>query len=177
MKRLIKAATDNQLTEEELLSLLDDAEEIMMQACQDRNQGEYVDDVKWGKDRFEIPIFISPSPRKTEQVASFKWVFDPDDEDYDASEQVHLKLDEFLQEWNTDDEEDYTSDDYISHAIEDVTSETYGDYKVKGCSSIDDIADLIIARLADHPYYLEFGEDFYKDDVLVEMDDYFWQVD
>lgn len=175
MKRMIKSSITHLLTEKELLSLLDEAANQLRRVCEDRGQGEYVDDVKWGKDRFEIPIFISLRPGLDRKVAVFTYVFDPDEREYSAEDQLHVQLDEFLEIWNGDDEEDeMTGADFIESAISDVTYDTWRELKGNTDYSMNDIVNKIISDLSNPPYNLEEGEDFEKEDVQLEVDDYFW---
>lgn len=62
-----------------------------------------VDDVSWGKDCFQIPIFQGDfrKPDKYFEVDKFKFCYDPDDVyDRTAIEQLNDKLDEFLDEFS-----------------------------------------------------------------------------
>lgn len=167
MKRLIRAS---EFSEDEILDLLDEAVSILKNECDTRGKDEYVDDIKWGSDRFEIPIFISPDPMHTEEVAEFLFVYDPDEEE-SINEQMHIQLDEFLNDWNADEEESsYTGDDFIEDAIDEVTFECLEKYRKS--KTTEQIAKMIKDKLAKKPYNLKEGEDFTEDDVSEVMNDY-----
>lgn len=171
MRRIIKASLT---TESDMNKLLDEAERSIAAECIRRGQQEYVDDVKWGSDRFEVPVFVSPSPYVSKEVTKFKFVYDPDDEDYpDPADQMHVRLDEFIQDWNyTDPEDSMTGDDFIHDVLNDVVYECWRSYK--GTKSEDQIIPIVKKRLQEHPYNLVEGEDFDEDDIAAEIDEYFW---
>lgn len=98
MKKIIKAAIAN---ESEMLDLLDEAVKAIKAECDRRNEDEYPDDLKWGADRFEVPVFKYLGEGKTEKVAVFRFIYDKEDEDdLPIEEQMRTQLDEFLEELN-----------------------------------------------------------------------------
>lgn len=168
MKKVIKAS----INEDVILELVDDAVNVLKKECDLRGQEEYVDDVKWGKDRFEVPIFIAPDPRNVEEVAKFRFVFDPEDEDYpDIEDQMHVRLAEFIEDWSSDNsEEEYSGDDYIDDAIDEVVFAYLEKYRKT--KPIEYIAKMAKIKLTDSPYNLVEDEDFTVDDILEVIDDY-----
>jgi len=74
--------------------------------CTDTTYYE-VDDIKWGKDCFEIPIFKgsfkgnTARPGQTQEIDAFRFYYDPDDVfERDIEGQVVDKLEEFLDEFD-----------------------------------------------------------------------------
>ena len=62
-----------------------------------------VDDIAWGKDCFQIPIFKCDyrTPGKMLEFDKFKFCYDPDDVfDRTALEQLNDKLDEFIDDFS-----------------------------------------------------------------------------
>lgn len=96
MKRLIHASEE--LGEDYIMTLMDYAEDKIKQRCEDRGRDEYVDDVKWGNNKFQINIFIDPQPPYPKQVNSFTWYYDSDDVfERSAEAQLDDALDDFFE--------------------------------------------------------------------------------
>lgn len=173
------------LSDREMSRIVDELSKALRKECANRGNDEYVDDVSWGEFVCRIPIFVdipvkNPSksrlPFKAENVATFEFHYDPDDEDYSAEEQAHIQLDEFLEDWNYEEEfedEEYESDEFIEQAISDVVNEIWSNRKKY--KNEDEIWDAILDRLEESPYNLIYDEDFYSDDILTEMEEYFWK--
>ena len=166
MKRMIYSSV---LTEDELLDLMDEAVSAIKSECEKRNQDEYVDDLKWGKDRFEVPIFVSPTPSDTHEVAVFRFIYD-EDEEGSIEEQMHLRLDEFIQDWNYDADDEMTGEELIDDILDEVVFECLEKYRKT--KSQDEIISIVEHKLAKPPYNLVKGEDFTTDAILEVMNDY-----
>ena len=61
MVKVIRASITKTISDENLSRLADTAANAINEACQERHQGEYVDDVKWGNGKIEAPIYILSS--------------------------------------------------------------------------------------------------------------------
>lgn len=168
MKRIVKASM--KFNEDTILELLDEAVQAIQDECDNRGQDEYTDDMKWGSDRFEVPIFkfdgsLNLDPRPIEV---FRFIYDPHDTHYSIEEQMHVQLDEFLQEWNRDDSEEITGEEYIEDLIDDLALEYLEKYRhIKPVAAI---AKLIKRELIKQEYVE--GEDFTIDDILDAMKGY-----
>lgn len=170
MKRVVRASV---LNEDELLELLDEASAAITKKCETRNLDEYVDDVKWGKDRFEIPIFVSPTPTNTHQVAVFRFIYDTDEEE-SIEEQMHIQLDEFMQEWSGEDDEEMTHEELIEEILDDTVYECLEKYRKT--KSQDEIVKMVKNKLTKRPNNLVEDEDFTTDDILeaIYSYKYYW---
>lgn len=82
---------------------------------------------------------------------------------------MHVKLDEFIEDWNTDDSE-YSGDDYIEDAIDDAVFTVLEKYRKT--KSPDEIMSLIKKKLTSKPNNLTEGEDFTTDDISEIINDY-----
>lgn len=168
MTKIIKAAM--KLNEETILDLLDEAVKAIQKECDARNLDEYVDDYKWGKDRFEVPIFIFNGSLNPEPVDIFRFIYDPEDEDYSIEEQMHVQLDEFIQDWTKEESEEYSGEELVDDLIDEVVFECLEKYRKT--KTIEAITKMVKAKLAKAPYNLTEGEDFTDDDIAEVMNDY-----
>lgn len=180
MKRYLKASVDDGLSDKEILAIMDPIQKDIVKRCEERGRGEYVDDVQWGPYGFKIPIFVNPysnKPNYVANVANFDFHYRPDDEDYTADEQAHVQYDEFIQSWDyeyeDDDDEEITHEDFIHDCIGDEVYEAWQMNK-KGELAEEDAVNFVKTRLIGNHYGLVYGEDFTADDIRDEMDEYFW---
>lgn len=190
MKKVIKAAkSKGSISEKELLRLLEKAENALRQNCEDRGLNEYIDDSRWGTDTFAISIYVdnglSESGRPdTELVTDFIFRYDPDDvEERSASRQLDDALEEFIDQrdmayddyYEDDDDDELTGEEYIQNAISDIVHEAYEVCNNDPKYSFSKIVDYIVKRL--HKVYgFVLDEEYTKDEILAEMDEYFWKA-
>ena len=91
----------------DVMKWLDDAEKVIRKLCKEISNDKYffeIDDVRWGTDCFEIPIFKGyweeeplSGPGRYEQYDLFRFCYDQDDVfERSAEEQLKDALDEFL---------------------------------------------------------------------------------
>lgn len=91
----------------DVMKWLDDAEKVIRKLCKEISNDKYffeIDDVRWGTDCFEIPIFKGywnddplSGPGRYEQYDLFRFCYDRDDTfERSAEEQLKDELDEFL---------------------------------------------------------------------------------
>ena len=186
MKKIIKAAKTSSLSEKQMYRLIEKAENALRQNCEDRGANEYIDDTRWGNDIFAISIYedqgLDRSGRpKTEFVTDFTFRYDPDDVfERSASRQLDDALEEFIDQRNEvlddyydEDDEELTDKEYIESAISDIVHDAWRDCNNNDEYSFSDIVEYVIKNLK-RIYALVLDEDFTRDDVLAEMDEYFW---
>ncbi len=172
MKRYIRSANTN----EELMSALSqEAYDIIREWCNNGALDEYPDDVRWGNNAFSISIYRG----RGTFVTDFTFSYDEDDTfDRDAHQQMRDDLQEFLERRLPIDDydveyEEHTGQDYVEDAIEDVTYEAWHRYQHSNKDQ-QDLYNIIVDKLAKSPYNLVEGEDYKEDDIVAEIDDYFW---
>lgn len=166
MKKVITASISD---DSEILELLDEAVKAIEDKCGRTNEDLYPDDVKWGKDRFEVPVFNYLGDGNSEEIAVFRFIYDKD-EDLSIEEQMHIQLDEFLQELDQEDNEEYTGSDFVDDAIDDVVSECLEKYRETKPHAY--IVELVKTKLTRPPYNLTEDEDFTSNDILEVIDNY-----
>lgn len=182
MKIIVSASKKSKgLSDKDMGFIVDDLENALRLECEKRGKDEYVDDTSWNNFGCRIPIFmdypvnnpsVSRLPYDTVNVATFEFHYDPDDEDYDAEEQAHVQLDEFLQEWNYSDEDEDDEEDYVGSRIHDVVEEYMNSFE-EGSKEFNEAVDDIIEILERPPYNFVLDDTFDRDEVEYELE-YFW---
>jgi len=174
MKRYIRSAV-TVINADYMSRLVDEASHIIKEWCDNRGLDEYPDDAKWGEDRFNISIYRG----RGTFVTDFTFYYDPEDTfDRNIEQQMRDELQEFLEMRLPIDDydaeyEEYTGQDYIEDAIGDATYEVWQRYQHSNKDQ-QDLYNIIVDKLAKSPYNLVEGEDYSEDDVVAEIDDYFW---
>ena len=109
----LKESKDNS---DDIVYWVEKAEDYINNKIRKFDKTLYIDDVKWGRNSFEIPIYKASEIRRPfgdEIEAVFNCSF-KDEEDFYGSkeEQLKNKLDNFFYDWNdSEDDWDYYSDD------------------------------------------------------------------